>query len=279
VFGPIPRGTPPDEAAARLAEIARAIRRRDVLVIAGAGQGHIGGDFSAIDILATLYFAVLNLDPADPADPERDRFVLSKGHCSAALYTTLAAFGLLEAAALDTYMRPGSKLNGHPDRNKVTGVEANTGTLGHGLPVAAGFALAAKLDASPRRTFVLTGDGELEEGSNWEAMMTAAHHGLENLTVIADVNGLQQGATTVATTALAPLADKANAFGLEVVEVSGHDHRALLETFNAPPTGKPRFVLAHTVKGYPISFMSGNVAWHHKVPGPAQVAQILEELS
>ncbi|MDR2374774.1 MAG: transketolase [Bifidobacteriaceae bacterium] len=279
VFGPIPRGTPRADTVRKLAEIARAIRARDAEMIAVAGQGHIGGDYSSLDILTTLYFAVLRLDPANPRDPERDRFVLSKGHAAGSLYTTLAAFGLLDPASLETFMRPLSKLNGHPDRNKVVGVEANTGPLGHGLPIAVGFALAAKLDGSHRRTFVLTGDGELEEGSNWEAMMTAAHHRLENLTIITDVNGLQQGKSTRETTALAPLADKGRAFGMDVVEVPGHDFDALLGAFEAPPSGRPKLVLARTVKGHPISFMSDVVAWHHKVPSPDQVRQIVMELS
>ena len=279
VYGPIDPGTPRAATVARLAEIATAVRARDAVMIAHAGQGHIGGDYSGIDILTTLYFAVMKLDPGNPHDPERDRFVLSKGHAAGSLYTTLAAFGMLDPAALESFMQPESKLSGHPDRNKVTGVEANTGPLGHGLPIAVGFALAAKLDNSPRRVFVLTGDGELQEGSNWEAMMTAAHHELANLTIIADVNGLQQGKSTAATCALAPLADKARAFGMEVVEVDGHDYGALLDAFTPLGSGRPRFVLAHTVKGHPISFMSGVAAWHHKVPSVEQTWQIVEELS
>jgi len=262
----------------RLAGIARAIRRRDAEMIHRAGQGHIGGDYSVIDILVALYFAVMDFDPADPQNPQRDRLVLSKGHAAGALYTTFAALGLIPEAELDTFMTPEARLNGHPAKTKLVGVEASTGPLGHGLPIATGMAMGAHFDGSPRRTFVIVGDGELEEGSNWEAMMTAAHYALENLTVVADRNGLQQGATTADTTALAPLHEKAAAFGFEVTRVNGHDYSALVETFTRPPCGKPRFVIADTVKGYPISFMSGKIAWHHKVPNSQELAAILDEL-
>jgi transketolase len=179
-----------------IAEAARQIRIQDAKLVHYAGAGHIGGDFSAIDILATLYGGVLNITPETVDDPERDRFILSKGHVAGALYTTLAAFGFLPVEDLATFLKPLSALNGHPNRRKVAGVEANTGPLGHGLPVAVGHALSAKLDVSLRRTYVLTGDGELQEGSNWEAMMAASQYQLDHLTVIVDRNRLQQGATT-----------------------------------------------------------------------------------
>ncbi|MDQ7908293.1 transketolase [Phytohabitans sp. ZYX-F-186] len=264
---------------AHIREGARLIRRRDIAMIHSAGLGHVGGEFSVIDILATLYLHVLEISAGRLDDPERDRLILSKGHAAGALYATLAAAGLLDPAALDTFMRPLSKLNGHPDRTKVPGVEANTGPLGHGLPVAVGTALAGKLDGSRRRTFVVLGDGELQEGSNWEALMTAAHHRLEHLTAVVDRNRLQQGARVAETNDLDPLADKARAFGWHVVEVDGHDHGALLDTFTRPPVpGTPTFVIAHTVKGHPISFMSDEVAWHHKVPNTDEVAAALAEL-
>jgi transketolase len=171
-------------------------------------------------------------------------------------------------------------LNGHPARTKIAAVEASTGPLGHGLPIAVGTAFAGKLDGSGRRTFVVTGDGELQEGSNWEALMTAGNHQLDHLCVIIDRNRLQQGARVAETNDLEPLADKLRAFGMEVVEVSGHDHAALLDVFAAVPaaSGKPTAVIAHTMKGHPISFMSDNVAWHHKVPSADQVVQALAEL-
>jgi transketolase len=263
-----------------IAEAARQIRIQDAKLVHYAGAGHIGGDFSAIDILATLYGGVLNITPETVDDPERDRFILSKGHVAGALYTTLAAFGFLPVEDLATFLKPLSALNGHPNRRKVAGVEANTGPLGHGLPVAVGHALSAKLDVSLRRTYVLTGDGELQEGSNWEAMMAASQYQLDHLTVIVDRNRLQQGATTKETNDLDPLPDKATAFGFGVVEVNGHDHGELLDVLSAVPfrPGKPTMVIAHTHKGHPISFMSNNVAWHHKVPSADQLRLALDEL-
>src|SRR5262245_3426514 len=159
-------------------------------MVHAARLGHPGGDLSAADLLAALYFHVLRVDPARPHDPDRDRFVLSKGHASGALYATLAEAGFFPPGTLDSYMRPLSPLNRHPDRNKVPGVEANTGPLGHGLPIAVGMALAARMDNAMWRTFVLTGDGELQEGSNWEALMSAAQFQLDRLTLIVDRNGL-----------------------------------------------------------------------------------------
>jgi len=278
--GRIDRSLPRDEQLRLLAEGARLIRRRNLPLIARAGLGHVGGDLSAADIVATLYLAVLDVDPANPDLPERDRFVMSKGHSSGVLYTTLAACGFFDPALLDTYMQPLSPLNGHPDRKKVSGVEANTGPLGHGFPIAVGMAIAARLDGSDRRTFCLVGDGELQEGSNWEALMAGGHRGLDRLTVIVDRNGLQQGAPTEETSRLEPLADKARAFGWAVAEVDGHDHRALLDLFEALPvaTGLPSFVIAHTHKGNPVSFMRDRVEWHHKVPSADEVRAALEEL-
>jgi transketolase len=263
-----------------IADAARQIRIQDAKLVHYAGAGHIGGDFSAIDILATLYGAVLNVTPQTAEDPERDRFILSKGHVAGALYTTLAAFGFIDVNELATFLKPLSGLNGHPNRSKVAGVEANTGALGHGLPIAVGHALSARLDMSGRRTYVLTGDGELQEGSNWEAMMAASQYQLDHLTVVVDRNRLQQGATIKETNDLDPLPDKAAAFGFAVVEVDGHDHGELLDVLSAVPfrPGKPTFVIAHTHKGHPISFMSNNVAWHHKVPSADQLRLILDEL-
>jgi transketolase len=280
VVGRTPPGATREEVVAHLGAAARAVRQRDIRMVRAAGLGHIGGEFSVIDILVTLYLHAMNLAPDRLDDPERDRFILSKGHAAAALYTTLATAGFLPPDQLATFMQPLSQLNGHPARTKLDAVEASTGPLGHGLPIAVGTAFAGKLDGSARRTFVVVGDGELQEGSNWEALMTAGNHRLEHLCVIVDRNRLQQGAKVADTNDLEPLADKLVAFGLEVVEVDGHDHGALVDAFAGVPaaSGRPTAVVAHTHKGHPISFMSDNVAWHHKVPSADQVDQALAEL-
>ncbi|TSD90629.1 transketolase [Mycobacterium sp. KBS0706] len=248
-------------------------------MIGQAGLGHVGGDLSVTDILATLFFGVLDLDPANPMRPDRDRFILSKGHCAAALYSTLALRGFIPTDLLGSFMKTLSVLNGHPNRRKVPGVEANTGPLGHGLPIGLGSAIAARLSSTPWRAFVVLGDGELQEGSNWEAAMSAGHRGLDNLTAIVDRNRLQQGARTEDTNRLEPLADKWRAFGWETVELDGHDHAALWAAFTAAPAGKPRCVIARTIKGKGVSFMEDRVEWHHKVPSPAQIEQALAEVA
>lgn len=264
---------------ARLAEIARETRISIVNTIAAPRMGHIGGDFSVTDILVTLFFDVMRYRAEDPEWAGRDRFILSKGHCSAALYSVLARAGFFSQELLPTFMAPLSVLNGHPNRRKVKGVEANTGPLGHGLPIAVGSAIAATISRSDYRTFVVLGDGELQEGSNWEAAMYAGHRGLANLTAVVDRNRLQQGARTEDTNTLEPLGDKWRAFGWEVMEVDGHDHAALLDAFEAPRIGKPRMLIANTRKGKGVSFIEDRVEWHHKVPSADQVVQALEELA
>jgi transketolase len=263
-----------------LRQRANEIRRRDLRMIYKAGMGHIGGDLSATDILTTLYFSVLKVNPENPSDPGRDRFIMSKGHCSGALYTTLAFAGFVPLEELNTYMQPLSRLNGHPDRNKVPGVETNTGPLGHGMPVAVGAAIGGKLDKASWRVFVLTGDGELQEGSNWEAAMTAGHRGLDNLTLIVDRNRFQQGDAITNTVNLDPLADKWRAFGWAVKEIDGHNYDALLDTFEQLPVeaGKPTCIIAHTHKGKGVSFMEDKAAWHHKVPSKDELSAALKEL-
>jgi transketolase len=226
-----------------------------------------------------LYGAVLQIDPAHPDDPERDRLILSKGHSAGALYSTLAHCGFFSRAELETFAQPLSALNGHPNRTKVPGVETNTGPLGHGFPVAVGCALAAKLQGSSRRTFVVLGDGELQEGSNWEAAMTASHYCLASLTAIVDRNRLQQGARTEDTKQLEPLADKWTSFGWEVRVVAGHDYAELLAGMAPSSSGRPVCVLANTVKGKGVSFMEDRVEWHHKVPSTEQIVAAREELS
>lgn len=266
--------------AAHVRERANWMRRRLLRMIVDAGQGHPGGDLSSADIIAALYFDILRIDESSPAAPGRDRFVMSKGHCTGALYTALAGAGFFPEAELDTYLKPESRLNGHPNRTYLPGVETNTGPLGHGLPVAVGIAVAGQIDKADYRVFALTGDGELQEGSMWESAMFAGHRALGNLTVIVDRNRLQQGAKTEDTNSLEPLADKWRAFGWEVAGVDGHDHEALLETLDAAcaPRSKPLVIIADTHKGQGVSFMRDQAGWHHGVPNPEQYAQAIAEL-
>jgi transketolase len=269
------------ELTAHIRERAAWIRRRSFQMVFEARMGHPGGDMSSADILATLYFGVLRYDPTKPNDPGRDRFVMSKGHCSGAFYSTLAAAGYFPVEELSTYMKPMSRLNGHPNRTYLPGVETNTGPLGHGLPVGVGIAAAGQMDGADYRVFVLTGDGENQEGSIWEAAMTAAHRRLSNLTVIVDRNRLQQGARTEETAALEPLADKWRAFGWETIVADGHDVAKLLDILGAPigSRTKPLCLIAETIKGKGVSFMEDNVAWHHGVPNQEQFEQAMKELT
>lgn len=256
------------------------MRQQAMKMVYAKQLGHLGGDFSAIDALATLYFGVLRYDPARPDWADRDRFVMSKGHATGALYTALCAAGYFPQDWLDTYMGHHSKLNGHPNRQYLPGVETNTGPLGHGFPVALGIAIAGQISGADYRTFVLTGDGEQQEGSNWEAAMTAGHRKVKNLTLIIDRNRLQQGARTEDTAGLDPLDDKYRAFGWHVVEIDGHDYGQLLETLGAPvgDRDKPLCVIANTVKGKGVSFMEDQAKWHHGVPNTEQFEQAMKEL-
>jgi transketolase len=279
VVGRIGKDRSREEVVAHLKNAAKELRRRDPIMIAHAGNGHIGGDFSIADILVSLVLYQLNLNPAEPLAPERDRLVLSKGHTAGALYISMALAGYFPTDELMTFMDPESDLNGHPNRNYIPGIEANTGPLGHGFPIAVGTSIAAKLDKSPRRTVVLLGDGEMQEGSNWEAMMCAAHYKLDNLVAVVDRNHLQQGATTEETMDLDPLAEKARAFGFKVIEIDAHDFDQILDAFaQAPEPGRPTMIIAHSHKGYPISFMRDKVGWHHHVPAEDEIDGILAEL-
>lgn len=254
--------------------------RRDALTMAYEAQlGHPGGDMSVTDILATLFFGVLRYDPNRPDAPDRDRFVMSKGHCTGAFYAVLAEAGFFPRSELKTYMGPLSRLNGHPNRNYLPGVETNTGPLGHGMPVAVGMAIAAKLDGSDRRVFVVTGDGEQQEGSNWEAGMLAGHRKLDNLTLIIDRNRLQQGAPVEQTNGLEPLGDKWRAFGWDVAEVDGHDHAALFDVLSRRTNPRPKCVIANTVKGRGVSFMENEVHWHHGVLNTKHFETAMAELN
>jgi transketolase len=268
-----PAGRPND-----LERIARQIRLRDLQAVHAAGAGHIGGEMSAIDILTALYFRVLRIRPDQPRHPDRDRFVLSKGHVALALYITLAKRGFFPEEEIATFLKPLSRLNGHPNCTKVPGVETNTGPLGHGLPVAVGMAKAARITGAGWHTYVLTGDGEMQEGSNWEAIAAAAQFGLDNLTLVIDHNRFQQGAALKDTIDLAPFAGKLRAFGWDVTEIDGNAMAAVVPALEKR-TGRPHCIVAHTNKGHGISFMQDRVDWHHKVPDAAQYAQALAELS
>jgi transketolase len=273
--------TEPSALALWLGKKANWIRLSAMTMNHHAGLGHTGGDLSAADILAVLFLGdILRLEPNEPHRPNRDRFILSKGHGAAAYYSVLAARGFFPIDELKSYMDPLSMLNGHPDRNKLPGVEANTGPLGHGLPIAVGAALAARMRRESWRVFVLTGDGELQEGSNWEAAMTAQHYGLDNLTVIVDRNRIQQGDFTENTIRLEPLADKFSAFGFAVAEIDGHSIASLMERFRNLPieNGKPSCVIARTVKGKGVTFAENEPAWHHGVPTREELAAAAGQL-
>ena len=235
---------------------------------------------SVIDILTTLYFHTMNIDPEIPNRTDRDRFILSKGHTACALYTTLAHRGFFSTSQLSTFLQPHSDLNGHPNCNKVPGVETNTGALGHGLPIGVGMAKAAQLSNENWRVFVLCGDGELQEGSNWEAAMAAAQFKLDNLILIVDHNRLQQGARLSDTNELAPIAEKFAAFGWATTSIDGHDIASISSALDAENTtaGQPKCVVANTYKGQGISFMRDRVEWHHKVPNEEQYKLALKEL-
>jgi len=269
------------EMATWLGEMSNRIRLSAMLMTHHAKLGHTGGDLSSADILATLYLGqILNVIPKEPRWEQRDRFVMSKGHCSGAFYSTLALRGFFPMEQLKTFMDPLSMLNGHPDRNKLPGIEANTGPLGHGLPIGVGMALAARMRNEAWRVFVLVGDGELQEGSNWEAAMCAQQYKLDNLVVIVDRNGIQQGDFTESTIRMEPLADRWAAFGFAVKELDGHGHAALHQAFGSVPigSGKPTCFIARTIKGKGVSFAENKPAWHHGVPTGEQLEIARREL-
>lgn len=254
-------------------------RKRILKYIYGAGAGHTGGSLSCIDILNVLYNYVLRVTPAMFGSPERDRYIQSKGHTVEALYVVLADKGFFPEAELETLCRYGSHYIGHPTR-KVPGVEQNTGALGHGLPIAVGTALAGKMDKRDYRVFTLLGDGELPEGSNWEAALTAAHYKLDNLCAIVDHNGLQITGRTADVCNTDPIDAKFASFGWEVRHVDGHDIPALMSAFDAMPfiAGKPGLLIAHTVKGKGVSYMENELKWHHGVPSEEQYKLAIKEL-
>jgi transketolase len=253
--------------------------RKGVLqAIKHAGAGHTGGSLSCIDILNVLYNRILRVSPATLMDPGRDRYVQSKGHSVEALFVVLADRGFFPAAELETLCQYRSHFVGHPTR-KVPGIEQNTGALGHGLPICTGIAIAGKMDAADYRVFTLLGDGELAEGSNWEAAMAAAHHRLDNLTAIIDCNTLQISGRTRDVMNNEPLAEKWSAFGWAVRSVDGHDLAALSSALATPLSpGKPSCIIARTTKGRGISFMEDVGKWHHGVPTDAEYTRAIAEI-
>jgi transketolase len=254
-------------------------RKKILQYIVGAKAGHTGGSLSCVDILNVLYNDVLNVSPENFTSPNRDRYIQSKGHCVEALYVVLADKGFFPEDDLNTLCQYKSHYIGHPTR-KVHGVEQNTGALGHGLPISVGTALAAKMDHEAYRVFTLLGDGELPEGSNWEAALTAAHYKLDNLCAIIDNNKLQITGTNAEVCNTDPIDAKFESFGWAVKQVDGHDIKALQEAFAALPfeKGKPNLIIAHTIKGKGISFMENSVKWHHGVPDKEQYETAIAEL-
>ena len=260
-------------------KLAHRVRTHALRMTSVGGGAHIGAVFSCADILAVLYGGILHVDPTAPKSPTRDRFVLSKGHAGAGLYAALAERGFFPVEQLLSHYQDGSDLSGHVS-HKLPGVDVSTGSLGHGLPIAAGMAYAGKLKSAPHRVFCLLSDGECDEGSTWEAALFAAHHGLSNLVAIVDYNRIQGIAPISEVIELAPFAEKWTAFGWAVREVDGHDHQALYTALAAAPfaEGKPSCLLAHTVKGKGVSFMENSVLWHYRIPRGAEFDAALAEL-
>jgi len=257
-------------------ELSDLIRIDALKMVTAAKASHIGSALSIADIVAVLYGQVLNVDPRYPKLSGRDRFILSKGHACVALYAALAHCGFFPLQDLSTYGNSYSILMNHIS-HKVAGVEFSTGSLGHGLSFGAGKALFAKKQKQDWKVYVVMSDGELDEGSNWEALMFAAHHQLNNLTAIIDYNHLQSLTSIQNTLGLEPLVDKFRSFGAEVYEVDGHDHEQLLASFQRPTTA-PKVVIAHTIKGKGVGFMENSVLWHYRSPSEAQLAQAILEI-
>jgi transketolase len=265
---------------ADLAAIAARIRARVIEMSHAAETPHLGSSLSCVDLLVATYWGPLRIDPQRPLDPDRDRFILSKGHAATALYAVLAERGFFDPALLETYDTDGGALPEHPGLQCVPGVEAATGSLGHGLPLALGMALAARIQGRPSRQFVLMSDGECEEGSVWEAAMFAPAQKLDRVVVMIDYNKWQATGRSDEIMALAPLAEKWRAFGWDACEVDGHDLSAVLAAISREPdgTGRPRVIVAHTVKGKGVSFMEDDNNWHYRIPTADEVRRARVEL-
>jgi transketolase len=263
-----------------LRDLAARIRYRTLLMVNGAKSSHIGSCYSMADLLAVLYGTVLRVDPNNPDSPERDRFILSKGHGAAALYAVLAEIGFFPKEWLETFYLNGSRLAGHVSHHQVPGVEVSTGSLGHGLSIGAGMALAAKRDLKEYRVVVLLSDGECDEGSTWEPILFAPHHELDNLVAIVDYNKIQSLGTVKEVLDLEPLADKWRAFNWAVREIDGHNVNEIATSLSAVPfeKGRPTCVIAHTVKGKGVSFMEDRLLWHYRSPQGEEFSDAMAEL-
>ena len=256
------------------------VRKDIITAVHSAKSGHPGGSLSAADILTYLYFEEMNIDPQRPDMPERDRFVLSKGHAAPALYSVLAERGYFDRELLKTLRHTGSILQGHPDMKHIPGVDMSAGSLGQGLSAACGMALAGKLDNAAYRVYAMVGDGELQEGQIWEAAMFAGHRRLDNLTVIVDNNGLQIDGNITDVCSPYPIDKKFEAFNFNVININGHDFDEIREAFAAAENckGMPTAIIAHTIKGRGVSFMEGQASWHGKAPDDEQYAKAISEL-
>ena len=263
-----------------LKEKAKEIRKSIVSMITEAKSGHPGGSLSATDILTALYFSEMNIDPANPKMEGRDRFVLSKGHAAPAIYATLAERGYFSKDELLTLRKFGSRLQGHPDMKKLPGVEMSTGSLGQGLSAANGMAISAKIYNNDYRVYAILGDGELQEGQIWEAVMTAAHYKLDNLVAIVDYNNLQIDGKVSDVMDVSPVADKFKAFNWHVIEIDGHNYDEIIKAFAEARTvkGKPTVIVANTVKGKGVSFMENNAGFHGAAPNDEEYKKAMEEL-
>ncbi|MCX7711497.1 MAG: transketolase [Clostridia bacterium] len=264
-----------------LKKISYKIRMNVIEQVYHAASGHPGGSLSSADIFTVLYFSEMNVDPKNPKWEERDRFVLSKGHCSPALYATLAEKGFFPKEDLSTFRQADSYLEGHPNMTYVPGVDMSTGSLGQGISAAVGMALAGKLDKKDYRVYALLGDGELQEGQVWEALMAAAHYKLDNMVAFLDYNRLQIDGKITEVMSPEPVADKFEAFGWKVINAFGHDHQQLKEALaEAKKTkGKPTMIIAHTTKGKGVSFMEDAAGWHGTAPNKEQRDQAIAELN
>ena len=258
-------------------ELAKRIRRHTLKMTSFGGSSHIGSILSIADIISVL-FSGLKIDPQNPTSPTRDRFILSKGHAGAAVYAVLAEMGFFSTNMLSEHYQNGSKLSGHVSHKGIPGVEFSTGSLGHGLPVATGMALAAKRKNLEYKVYVLLSDGELDEGSNWEAILFAPHHHLGNLTAIIDYNKLQSLRSTEETLALEPIRSKFESFGWSVIEVEGHNHEQINEALQRRTEDRPKMIIAHTVKGRGVSFMENEVLWHYRSADERELDNALTEI-